>query len=125
MSDDFCLIHGYEHMKAQLGNPIPYCEACENEREDRITDEMVDKALNAWFASPPSETDQGLERSMRAALEAAFQIAHTENCPTCGRTVLAKNIAATGFLALCGRRLVDPSELGGEAQARCQAYSRS
>lgn len=34
--------------------------------------EMVDAALNAWFASPPSETDQGLERSMRAALVAAL-----------------------------------------------------
>lgn len=34
MSDDFCLIHGYEHMKSQWGNPIPYCEACENEREE-------------------------------------------------------------------------------------------
>lgn len=37
-----------------------------------ITDQMVDRALNAWFASPPSETDQGLERSMYAALEAAL-----------------------------------------------------
>lgn len=32
MADDFCLTHGYEHMKSQWGNPIPYCEACENER---------------------------------------------------------------------------------------------
>lgn len=40
-----------------------------------VTDEMVDAALNAWFASPPSETDQGLERSMRAALEAALRAA--------------------------------------------------
>lgn len=32
MSDDFCLIHGYEHMKTQFGNPIAYCEACDNER---------------------------------------------------------------------------------------------
>ena len=37
-----------------------------------ISDKMVDAALTAWFASPPSETDQGLERSMRAALEAAL-----------------------------------------------------
>lgn len=36
-----------------------------------VTDAMVDRALDAWFASPPSETDQGLARSMRAALEAA------------------------------------------------------
>jgi len=37
-----------------------------------VTDEMVDRALNAWFASPPSESDRGLEYSMRAALEAAL-----------------------------------------------------
>jgi hypothetical protein len=37
-----------------------------------VTDKMVDLALNAWFANPPSETDQGLERSMRAALEAGL-----------------------------------------------------
>lgn len=40
-----------------------------------VTDEMVNAALDAWFASPPSETDQGLERSMRAALEAAIELA--------------------------------------------------
>lgn len=39
----------------------------------KITSTTVDRALKAWFASPPSETDQGLERSMRAALEAAFR----------------------------------------------------
>lgn len=33
MADDFCLIHGYEHMKSQWGNPIPYCEACEESRK--------------------------------------------------------------------------------------------
>ena len=40
MSDDFCLIHGYEHMKQQFGNPIPYCDACESARsmsEKRVT----------------------------------------------------------------------------------------
>lgn len=37
-----------------------------------ITDEMIERALAAWFASPPSETDQGLARSMRAALTAAL-----------------------------------------------------
>lgn len=36
-----------------------------------VTDAMIDRALTAWFASPPSETDQGLTRSMRAALVAA------------------------------------------------------
>ena len=37
-----------------------------------INAEMVDAALKAWFASPPSESDMGLERSMRAALIAAL-----------------------------------------------------
>jgi len=26
---DFCLIHGYEHMRRQMGNPIAFCEACD------------------------------------------------------------------------------------------------
>lgn len=30
MSDDFCIIHGYDHMKSQMGNPIPFCQACED-----------------------------------------------------------------------------------------------
>lgn len=29
MADDFCIIHGYDHMKSQMGNPIPFCQACE------------------------------------------------------------------------------------------------
>ncbi len=31
MSDDFCVIHGYQYMKKQIGNPIAYCEQCEKE----------------------------------------------------------------------------------------------
>lgn len=30
--DDFCIIHGREHMRSAMGNPIPWCEACEEER---------------------------------------------------------------------------------------------
>lgn len=45
---------------------------CIHHKRLHISDEMVDHALKAWFASPPSETDQGLERSMRAALKAAL-----------------------------------------------------
>lgn len=33
-TDDFCLIHGSERMVSELGNPIPFCEACEAERGD-------------------------------------------------------------------------------------------
>jgi hypothetical protein len=106
--DDFCLTHGYEHMKRQFGNPIPYCQACQAERtivrcdqcdngiesdwefcawcgcslrepapcpdagpQMTFTDEQVDAALKAWFAGPQTETNMGLERSMRAAMTAA------------------------------------------------------
>ncbi len=31
MSDDFCITHGYDHMCSQMGNPIPYCRACDGE----------------------------------------------------------------------------------------------
>jgi hypothetical protein len=34
---DFCLIHGCEHMRSTMGNPIPWCEACEEERESHST----------------------------------------------------------------------------------------
>jgi hypothetical protein len=35
MSNDFCLIHGREHMRSTMGNPIAWCEACENDRKRR------------------------------------------------------------------------------------------
>jgi hypothetical protein len=74
--EDFCLTHGAEHMRSRMGDPIPWCEACEQDQERAKTIEptpaMIDAALDAWFKSPPSETDQGLERSMRAALIAAL-----------------------------------------------------
>jgi hypothetical protein len=31
-TDDFCVEHGYEHMRSRLGDPIPYCQACEDAR---------------------------------------------------------------------------------------------
>lgn len=30
MSDDFCLIHGYEFIKSEFGNPFPRCTACDD-----------------------------------------------------------------------------------------------
>lgn len=33
MSDDFCLIHGYEHMRRRFGDPIPYCDECDRQRD--------------------------------------------------------------------------------------------
>lgn len=40
-TEDFCLIHGYEHMRSRMGDPIPYCEACEREREARTDGETA------------------------------------------------------------------------------------
>lgn len=37
-----------------------------------VSEQMIEAALNAWFASPPSENDMGLARSMKAALTAAL-----------------------------------------------------
>ncbi len=31
--EDFCLTHGQEHMRSTMGNPIPWCEACEEGRD--------------------------------------------------------------------------------------------
>lgn len=120
MADDFCPTHGYEHMKFQFNNPVPYCAACDERRESEglsaqdPTAEQIDAALNAWFKSPPSETDQGLERSMKAALIAAAKAAAV-GCPVCGRKVLEQNQPATGWIAPCGRRLVVLSECGNSA----------
>lgn len=30
--EDFCIIHGREHMRSTMGNPIPWCEVCEERR---------------------------------------------------------------------------------------------
>jgi hypothetical protein len=29
--DDFCIIHGRDYMVQEFGNPIPFCEECEEE----------------------------------------------------------------------------------------------
>jgi hypothetical protein len=28
-SDDFCMEHGYDHMRSRLGEPICFCQMCE------------------------------------------------------------------------------------------------
>jgi hypothetical protein len=30
--EDFCLVHGREAMRSQMGNPIAFCEACEEDK---------------------------------------------------------------------------------------------
>lgn len=33
VDEDFCIIHGREHMQRHVGNPILFCQACEDDRE--------------------------------------------------------------------------------------------
>ena len=33
--EDFCVIHGREHMVTEMGNPIPFCTACAGEQTGR------------------------------------------------------------------------------------------
>jgi len=30
--EDFCLINGRDYMRSWMGNPIPFCQACEERR---------------------------------------------------------------------------------------------
>jgi hypothetical protein len=34
--EEFCTIHGQEHMVEEFGNPIQYCEKCEEEERERV-----------------------------------------------------------------------------------------
>lgn len=54
-------------------NGVSVAEAW-NKRAARpsVSDEMVEAALAAWFRGSQSETDQGLHRGMRCAVEAAL-----------------------------------------------------
>lgn len=68
MSDDFCVSHGYETMKSQYGNPIPYCEACERDRD-------YDKMLTAWAESRVLlSTERKRSDKLEAGLREAFRV---------------------------------------------------
>lgn len=49
--EDFCITHGREHMRSQMGNPIPFCELCETDRQNTereadistLWQELIDK----------------------------------------------------------------------------------
>jgi hypothetical protein len=47
-------------------------------------------------------------------IEIAGELREIEDCPHCKRTVLVKSLPATGFIAECGRRLINLKE--------CQNY---
>lgn len=44
--EDFCIIHGRDHMRSYMGNPIPFCEACEalGEQAKRAADKVIEDA---------------------------------------------------------------------------------
>lgn len=46
--DDFCLIHGRNHMVQDPGwGSIPYCDRCETERQDLLQEQAVEEILAA------------------------------------------------------------------------------
>jgi hypothetical protein len=51
-SDDFCLEHGYEHMRSSLGTPVCFCEACEREAEKAPIAEGEEAAARACTCHP-------------------------------------------------------------------------
>src|SRR4051812_2263160 len=102
MPDDFCLIHGYEHMRSVMGNPIPYCEACEAEREAaeeilrEVSKKMADDAMavlcgaNAFKSPRPT--------ALRLNASGGFEVVEIHDdgsiieppkpCPRCGPILL-------------------------------------
>src|ERR1043166_2443351 len=69
--EDFCLIHGREHMRSTMGNPVPWCEACENTRAG---------------AEPLASvaTNREPRRKGRTASSILATGANIGQCPTCG-----------------------------------------
>lgn len=59
MNDDVCLIHGREHMKTRMGDPIAHCEICD-----------AKAWMRAELAAKPEPTDADAEtvREMSAQL---------------------------------------------------------
>lgn len=61
--EDFCLIHGREHMRSQMGNPIPFCQACEDERELVLPSLEYLARLNVKIKQAEIETLEKIERA--------------------------------------------------------------
>lgn len=71
MSDDFCVEHGYEFMKSVMGNPVPYCTACDDEqgRMKTMAKEPWEKELDKHDGVPGREDLTRQVARMRATLE--------------------------------------------------------
>lgn len=62
----------------QWGAAYAAARLCLVAKDVAITDEMAERALHAWFiVGAPSKTDQGLMRSMKAALAAGLDVQPT------------------------------------------------
>lgn len=57
--EDFCITHGREHMRSQMGNPIPFCQICENEQQF-VNSVISDVAELPDRNSPEDEPDMML-----------------------------------------------------------------
>jgi hypothetical protein len=61
MCDEFCLLHGYEHMrKRSVFDLLSYCEVCERER-----DQATDQAKARARVLERSTSGEALEASTR------------------------------------------------------------
>lgn len=69
-NDDFCLLHGYEHMERRHGDPIAHCSACAD-REMFIRNVLRDVAELPDRTSPEDQPDMMLVTGaeLRAILE--------------------------------------------------------
>ena len=46
MCDDFCVIHGYQHMrKRSVFDPVAYCEACERYFDETPSEQQEEDEL--------------------------------------------------------------------------------
>lgn len=43
--EDFCITHGREHMRSQMGNPIPFCQACGNAQLTQIVCDFCERRI--------------------------------------------------------------------------------
>lgn len=43
--EDYCVLHGRDHMRYAMGNPIPWCQACEDDWEAERRKMRQDEAL--------------------------------------------------------------------------------
>lgn len=62
--DDFCVTHGRDHMRYDMGNPIPWCQECEDERDAALEQARRDRE----YCAAQTGSDVSLINQARTAL---------------------------------------------------------